>query len=130
MSTSKAPRIIGWVLSGLLGLVLIGGGIFSAFFLPPEQAAEGQKMTGLTAEVSRNITLIMVGIGVLFLIPRTAFIAAILLTAYMGGAVFVHVREADGKYFFAIIFAVFAWVALGLREPGVFRLAFGGRATQ
>ncbi len=57
------------------------------------------------------------------LIPRTAFIAAILLTAYLGGATATHVRVGE-PFFFPIIIGIVVWIALGLRKPAVFRLAF------
>ncbi len=63
-------------------------------------------------------------ITLLFLIPRTAFIGAVLLTAYLGGATVVHVRIGE-PFFFPVIIGVLVWVALGLRQPQVFRVAFG-----
>jgi hypothetical protein len=56
-------------------------------------------------------------------LPRTAFIAAILLTGYLGGPVATHVRVSD-PFFIPIVIDVVAWFALGLRDPRVFTLAF------
>jgi hypothetical protein len=52
----------------------------------------------------------------IYAIPRTAILGAILLTAYLGGAVATHVRVGDGGFLPAIIIAVLAWAALFLRD--------------
>ena len=68
----------------------------------------------------------MVGIGILLLactvvyaIPQTATLGAILLTAYLGGATAIQVRAGNGVFpvVFAIAFGVLAWAGLILREP-------------
>lgn len=79
---------------------------------------------GWNEDVMFNIGIVEVAIAVLFLIPRTSFVAAVLLAAYLGGATATHVRVGD-PFFFPIIIGVIAWIALGLRRPEVFRLAFG-----
>jgi len=79
---------------------------------------------GWSEEVMVKIGIVEVAIAVLFLIPRTAFVAAILLAAYLGGATATHVRAGEA-FFFPIIIGVVAWIALGLRQPDVFRLALG-----
>jgi hypothetical protein len=57
-------------------------------------------------------------------IPRTGFLASILLTGYLGGATLTHLRVGDPIYM-PILFGVVVWVAYGLRRPEVFSLAFG-----
>ena len=71
-----------------------------------------------------KIGIVEVAIAILFLIPRTAFVGAILLAAYLGGATATHVRVGD-PFYFPIIIGVVAWIALGLRKPEVLRLALG-----
>ncbi len=89
-----------------------------------EGKAEMFANMGWTEDVMFKVGFVEVAIAILFLIPRTSFVAAILLAAYLGGAVATHVRVGDA-FFFPIIIGVLAWIALGLREPDVFRLAFG-----
>lgn len=89
-----------------------------------EGKAEMFAKMGWTEDVMFKIGIVEVAITILFLIPRTSFFAAIWLAAYLGGAVATHVRVGDA-FFFPIIIGVLAWIALGLREPDVFRLAFG-----
>ncbi|WP_261341587.1 DoxX family protein [Bremerella cremea] len=123
MQKSNKFAIAGWVLSGLLAAFLIiasGMGKFTQW----EGKAEMFAKMGWTEEVMFTIGIVEVAIAVLFLIPQTAFVAAILLTGYLGGAVATHVR-VDDPFFFPILIGVLVWVALGLRQPVIFRLAIG-----
>ena len=54
---------------------------------------------------------------VLYAIPRTSVLGAILLAAYWGGAVATHVRLEQAAWPFPVVFGVLAWFALWLREP-------------
>ena len=120
---SKASFIAGWALSLLLAAFLCGlsaGGKFTDW---PEKA-EFMGKFGYSDEVMWWIGVVEVAVTILFLIPQTAFIGAVLLTAYLGGATATHVRIED-PFYMPIVIGVLVWVALGLRRPDVFRLAFG-----
>jgi hypothetical protein len=52
----------------------------------------------------------------IYAIPQTAVLGAILLTGYMGGAIATHVRVGDGVVVHIII-GVLVWLGLFLREP-------------
>ena len=123
MNGSKGTRIAGWVLSFLLATFLI---VTSAMgkFTEWEGKAEMFEKMGWSEDTIFRIGIVEIVIAVLFLVPRTAFIAAILLAAYLGGAVATHVRINDA-FWFPIVIGIVAWIALGLRQPGVFRLALG-----
>jgi DoxX-like family len=123
MNGSKLQRMIGWVLSVLLVLFL-GGASAAGKFTQWEGKAEMFGKMGWTEDVMVKIGIVEVVIAVLFLIPRTSFVAAILLAAYLGGAIATHVRVGDA-FIFPIIIGVLVWFALGLRQPEVFRLALG-----
>lgn len=124
---SKKLKITGWVLSTLLALFLI---VASApgKFTQWEGKSEMFAKFGWTEAAMVPIGIVEIAIAILFLIPRTAFVAAILLAAYLGGATATHLRIND-PFYFPIIMGVIAWVALGLRKPDVFRLAFGEDRT-
>lgn len=123
MKKSNKLAIAGWVLSGLITAFLILASAMGKF-TDWEGKAEMFAKMGWTEEVMFNIGIVEVAIAVLFLIPQTAFVAAILLAGYLGGAVATHVRAGE-PFFFPIIIGVVAWVALGLRQPMIFRLAIG-----
>ena len=67
------------------------------------------------------IGAVLLLITILYLIPRTAVLGAILLTGYLGGAVATHVRVGAGVFpiVFAIVFGVLLWGGLYLRDPRV-----------
>ncbi|MEW4489558.1 DoxX family protein [Thalassoglobus sp. JC818] len=122
--SSKNLRIVGWVLSILLVAFLIFGSAMGKFTEWEGKAEMFDKM-GWKQEVMHTVGIVEVVIAILFLIPHTAFVAAILLAGYLGGATATHVRIED-SFLFPIIIGVVAWIALGLRQPDVFRLAFRG----
>lgn len=128
MIKSNKLRIIGWVLSALIALFLIGASA-TGKFTEWEGKTEMFAKMGWTEDVMFKIGIVEVAIAVLFLIPRTAFLAAILLAAYLGGATATHVRLGEA-FFMPILIAVAAWVALGLRQSKVFELAFGVDKSQ
>ncbi len=121
MSQSKLT-IAGWVLSALVAAFLGLASAYGKFFDFPNKAEMFSKM-GWATDSMFYVGIVEVLIAVLFLIPRTAFIAAILLTAYLGGATAAHVRVNE-PFFFPIIIGVLVWVALGLRDPRIFGIVF------
>ncbi len=122
MST-KAQRITGWVLTVLVGVFLIGLSAVGKFTDWPDKEAMFKKI-GVPMELAYTLGVIEVVVTLLFLIPRTSFLGAILVTGYLGGAVWTHLRVGD-PWYFPIIIGVVMWVALGLRKPAVFALAMG-----
>ena len=119
----STSRIVGWVLSGLLAAFLIvASGVPK--FIEWEGKAEAMGHLGWSTDTIFVVGLVQVGIAVLLLIPRTAFIGAVLLTAYLGGATAAHVRIGEA-FFFPIILGVLAWIAVGLRDRRIFALAWG-----
>jgi hypothetical protein len=120
---TRTQRIIGWTLTLLVGLFLIGVSGVPKFFDFPGKA---DMMTKLQIPLNLLTTLgvIEISVAVLYLIPRTAFLGAILTTGYLGGALWTHLRVGDA-WFFPIIIGALMWVGLALRHPVVFRLALG-----
>src|SRR5690606_6054850 len=111
MKTKSGAKMAGWGLSILIALFLIGASA-SGKFIDWEGKAEMFAQLGWTEEVMFRIGIVEVAIAILFLIPRTAFVAAILLAAYLGGATATHVRVGD-PFYFPIIIGILVWVALG-----------------
>ncbi|MEQ1827354.1 MAG: DoxX family protein [Pirellula sp.] len=125
---SKTQRITGWVLTGLVGFFLIVASGVPKFIDFPGKQEMFDKL-GITANLSFTLGVIEMAVAILFLIPRTSFIGAILVTGYLGGAVWTHLRVGD-PWFFPIIIGVIMWVALGLRQPAIFALALGKSLEQ
>lgn len=121
MSKSK---IAGWALSGLLAVFLIGASA-SGKFVEWEGKSEMFQKMGFSEALMMKIGVLEVVVSLLFLIPRTAFIGAILLTGYLGGATVTHLRLGE-PFYIPVIIGVVVWLALGLRTPAIWPLAVGG----
>lgn len=122
MRGSKST-IAGWMLSVLLAAFLCLASASGKFVDFPNKEEMFAKL-GWSIDVMFYIGVVEVAIAILFLIPRSAFVAAILLSAYLGGATATHVRVGE-PFFIPVIFGILAWVALGLRDRRVFQLAVG-----
>ena len=123
---TKTKRIIGWVLTVLVGLFLIGvSGVpkFLDISKIPDMADMMAKLQ-IPLNLLTTLGVIEISVAVLYLIPRTAFLGAILTTGYLGGAVWTHLRVGE-PWFFPIIVAVLMWLGLALRHPVIFRLLLG-----
>ena len=105
----------GRVISGLPAVALVLSGIMKFMPITPE-VEKGLQGIGWTpaALVPLGITELIVTI--LYIIPQTSVLGAILITGYMGGAMATHARVGDPFYVQAAI-AVLAWLGLYLREP-------------
>ena len=113
-TASKKTLWAGYIISALPVLLLI----FSAsgkFFKPDGMEANieqlGWKMSQMT-----GLGILEAVCVILFLIPRTAVLGAILLTAYLGGATATHVRIGD-PFIIPVIAGMLIWLGLYLRDP-------------
>ncbi|HYX37207.1 MAG TPA: DoxX family protein [Oligoflexus sp.] len=104
---------IGWVLSVLPSLLLL----FSGFnkIMATEEVLAGLTHFGIDPAHIKGLGVLEIMITLLYLIPRTSFIGAILLTGWMGGAIFTHVRVGD-PYFMQVAVAFLIWIGFGLRH--------------
>ena len=107
-----AGRIVSW----LPGLFLLLDGVAKLF--KPAPVIDGTVKLGYSESVIIPLGIVLIVCTVLYLIPRTAVLGAILLTGYLGGAVATHVRAADGIFpvVFAVTFGVLLWLGLYLRD--------------
>jgi len=123
----KPQRIIGWILSGLIAVLLIGPSAMGKFV---EWEGKDKMFThiGFSPELIFKIGILEVILAVIYLIPKTAFIGAILLTGYLGGATVTHLRVGD-PFIAPVIIGVVMWIGLGLRCPAIFSLAMGGSSV-
>jgi DoxX-like family len=117
---SKSARWTGYAMSGLVILFLLfDGGIK---LVPLEIVTQTSGEIGLPTDASfARLLGILTLIGVLlYAIPQTSVLGAILLTGYMGGAIATHLR-IDSPLFSHTLFGVYLglliWGGLYLREP-------------
>jgi hypothetical protein len=119
MATNDDPKWMLWtgrVLSGLSGGLLVLSGVFKLLATP--EVAQNFAKFGYPAGALRGIGALELVCGLVFLIPRTSVLGAILVAAYLGGAVATHVRIGEAPVGLApALLAVFAWAGLYLRDP-------------
>jgi hypothetical protein len=119
----KRPAWMTWT-GRVLSTLVAAAMFFSAamkFSGNPEMAKAIQKM-GYTEVQIRNIGVVEIVCAVIYLIPQTAVLGAILLTGYLGGATATHVR-IDDVFFAPVILGVVVWIGLYLRDSRVSALA-------
>ncbi len=78
--------------------------------------AEEFHRLGYPQNTTRPIAAVEIASAILYVIPQTAVLGAILLTGYLGGATATHVRVED-PFIGPIIIGVLAWLGIFLREP-------------
>ncbi|QNG20196.1 DoxX family protein [Rhodococcus triatomae] len=114
---SARARIAGWILTGLAGLFLLFDVI--VHLVHPESATEWADDRGLPYYMLTTMGVLL-GISlVLYLIPRTAVLGAVLITAYLGGAVWENIRSEEalfGYILFPVYIAIVVWLGLYLRD--------------
>lgn len=119
MSTSTAPISKGllwtsYVLSGLPVLMLTVSGVMK-FVQPAGMDAEFARL-GWPIEKAVTLGAIELACTLLYAIPRTAVLGAILLAGYLGGAVATHLRFGD-LWYMPLAVGIVLWLGLWLREP-------------
>jgi len=111
---------LGRVLSGLAVLFLAFDAGIKLTRLP--MAIQGTTDLGYPASVVLPLGLIQLVCLVIYLIPRTSVLGAILWTGYLGGAIATHVRLGNPLFthqLFPIYVAALLWGGLYLRDPRV-----------
>lgn len=121
--TSQPSRKALWagrILSGLAVLFLAFDATIKLLQLAP--AVEGTTQLGYPASVIVPLGLIQLACLIVYLIPRTSALGAILWTGYLGGAIATHVRLENPLFshvLFPIYVAALLWAGLWLRDQRV-----------
>jgi hypothetical protein len=104
----------GWVLTVLPVFGLVMSAIFK--FMKPADVVKEFARLGWGENLAFGLGVLEITCAIIYIIPQTAVLGAILLTGYLGGAVATHVRVGDG---FAppIIMGVLVWFGIFLRDP-------------
>jgi hypothetical protein len=119
-NTASTSSWTSWIVSGLLIAFLVTDAvpkIFKASF-----SVEGTLDLGYPESTVVPIGIALLVSTILYPLPRTAFLGAILLTGYLGGAIATQVRLEDAWFLFPAALAVLVWVGLAMRNQKVRRL--------
>ena len=116
-SPSPNPTWMVWtgrVVSALPVLALLMSGAFK-FMKPNEEMVKGLDHIGWKADQLSTLGIVEIACTILYVIPQTSVLGAILLTGYLGGATATHVRVGD-PWFAPVIIGVLVWLGLFLRD--------------
>jgi hypothetical protein len=111
---------VGRIVTWLPALFLLLDGAAKLF--KPAPVVEGTLKLGYSESIIIPLGIILIVCTVLYLIPRTAVLGAVLLTGYLGGAVATHVSRLGDGWFgvvFAVTFGVLLWLGLYLRDARI-----------
>jgi len=115
---SKGALWTSRIITALIVLFLLFDGITKVMKLPVVLAACAQ--IGLPQSLVVGIGITLLACTVLYVIPQTSILGAILLTGYLGGAVCIQLRVGNPLFsqtLFPVYFGVLVWLGLYLREP-------------
>jgi hypothetical protein len=117
----------GFVMSALVVLLLfMDAGMKLAAVQPVLEA--GQQIGFPGVAMARKLGVILLLCTLLYVWPRTSLLGAILVTAFLGGAVATHVRLGNPLFshvLFGVYVGILLWGGLLLREPRLKALLLG-----
>jgi len=116
---TDTPRGMYWaghVISGLVGAMMAMSAVMK--FTNSPQLVEGFEHLGWPIKLAMTLGILELTCAILYLIPPTAVLGAILLTGYLGGAIATHVRIGEPVVLHVGI-GVAVWLGLFLRDGRV-----------
>lgn len=116
-SQSRATLWGGRILSGLISAFMLMDAVMKLY--KPSFVIEATVKLGIPEHTIVGIGIALLVSTLLYMIPATTVLGAILLTGYLGGAIMTHVRVDDPPFtiVFAALFGVLTWLGVYLREP-------------
>lgn len=116
-SGSKGSLWTGRVLSGVVVLFMLFDSVTK--ILKTQQVIDATMRIGFPLSTIVPIGIVLLVCTILYALPQTSVLGAILLTSHLGGAVSANVRAGSPVFnsAFAIVFGVLVWLGLYLREP-------------
>ena len=121
-SPSKGRLWTGRALSALAILFFLFDGAMK--LVKPPSVIEATVRLGYAESMIAGIGIVLLAATLLYGIPQTAVLGAVLLTGYLGGAVASNVRAGTPVFniVFPIVFGVIVWGGLWLRDERITQL--------
>jgi hypothetical protein len=110
----------GRTMSALVVIALAADGAIQLF--APAQIANMLQETGFAIDLTRVVGPIILACAVLYAIPATAVLGAILVTGFLGGAICAHVRIGElgsPPEIISLLLGAMTWGGLYLRDPRI-----------
>jgi len=100
----------------LPAVLLLAYGVFK--LIKPKPVVDATVQLGYAESAIVPIGIVLLVCTILYLVPLTSVLGAILLTGYLGGAIATHVRAQSGLFpiLFPVAFGILIWGGLYLRE--------------
>ena len=114
---------LGWVLSAIVILALAADAAVDLF--APSLVSGQMEETGFSTGLATPVGTIILVCVVLYAIPRTAVLGAVLTTGFLGGAICAHFRLGEigsPPQLISLLLGVMTWGGLYLRDERVRRL--------
>lgn len=121
----------GRVLSGLFVLFMLAASVAPKFLMADMVAEQNMTPLGWPAKYLMLIGLIELGCVVLYVIPRTSLLGAVLMTGLLGGAIAANLRVENPLFshtLFGVYLGLCMWGGLWLRDASL-RAVFPVRRT-
>jgi hypothetical protein len=119
-SVSRGALWTGRVMSGLVIAFLLFDGVMK--LIPLDIVVTTSQQMAIPLDIIRTLGVLTLIGTLLYAYPRTAVLGAIVLTGYLGGAVYAHFRLADPLFthtLFGVYLGLLIWGGLYLRDPRV-----------
>lgn len=113
---SKNALWAGRIVSALPALFLLVDAVMK--LVKPAPIVEATVGLGYLESVIPGLGIVLLASTILYLVPSTAVLGAILLTGYLGGAVATHVRVGESVFsvLFPVAVGILLWLGLYLRD--------------
>jgi hypothetical protein len=110
----------GRIMSAFVVIALVADGTIQLF--APAQIASMLRETGFAIELTRVLGPIVLACAILYAVPATAVLGAILVTGFLGGAICAHVRIGElgsPPEIIALLLGAMTWGGLYARDPRI-----------
>ncbi len=110
----------GRIMSAFVVIALVADGTIQLF--APAQIASMLQETGFAMDLTRVVGPIILACAILYAIPATAVLGAILVTGFLGGAICAHVRIGElgsPPEIISLLLGAMTWGGLYARDPRI-----------
>jgi hypothetical protein len=109
----------GWIMTALVVLFLLGASV-APKFMGAQAAVDALTAIGWSSSSLIWLGMLELALTILYALPRTGPLGAVLMTGLLGGTIASHLRAGSplaSHTLFGLYLGVFLWVALYLRDP-------------
>jgi len=110
----------GWAMSAFAVIALVADGTIQVF--APARVASVLQETGFAMDLTRVVGPIVLACAILYAIPATTVLGAILVTGFLGGAICAHVRIGEfgsPPEIISLLLGALTWGGLYARDPRI-----------